>query len=84
MNGMTLKQGNRLEFFRALEEYRAALRGGVSGDIVQASMCIHAARGLDGIPRSWGRMVRDAFNTRGGMIETTETAKMERAAGGVA
>lgn len=57
MEGMTLKQIRRQEFWHALDAYREALRTGTG--IVSTSVRVHSAKG--GVPKSWWPLVNKAF-----------------------
>jgi len=56
MNGVTIKQANKEHFWKCLEVYKKAFKTGEN--FVAASLNIHAARGAEGVPESWGKYVR--------------------------
>lgn len=64
-NGGTLKQMAREEFWAALDAYKAALTSNDNAAIVATSVRVHAALGVDGVPKSCGKLVRDAFRSAG-------------------
>jgi len=59
----TMKQINRNRFFVLLEKYENALASGEN--VVGASLAIHAALGLDGVPKYYKRFVTRAFREVG-------------------
>lgn len=61
--GMTLKQMDRARFWKALDEYKEALR--TKENIVWASLQVHAALNGEGIPKSYRRLVTKAFSEAG-------------------
>lgn len=65
MTGATLKQMARAQFWDALTAYKTALASKDSAAIVATSLRIHAARGADGVPKHWGKYVRDTYNNAG-------------------
>ena len=56
----TVKNANKAHFWACLDQYKAALATGT--DIVPASLLVHQALGMDGVPKRWRRLVSDAFN----------------------
>ena len=59
--GMTLKQMARARFWKALDEYKEALR--TKENIVWASLQVHMA--LNAVPKSYRRYVTKAFSEAG-------------------
>lgn len=60
MPGMTLKQGNRVRFWRALDAYKIALNSPDFAGLARAGLIMHIELGGDGVPKSWKRFVRAA------------------------
>lgn len=65
MAGMTIKQMNRAQFWKALEAYKAALRKGESAAMVETSLKLHYALGGEGVPKSFKRFVTRAYHNNG-------------------
>ena len=63
----TMKQINRQRFFVLLDKYRDALSSGEN--VIGASVAIHAALGLDGVPKYYKRFVTQAFRESGNAEE---------------
>ncbi len=63
MEGMTLKQAARREFYDALEAYKLALQSKDSEAIVRTSIRVHAAKA--GVPKRAWRLVSATFKSGG-------------------
>ena len=59
ITGMTNKQFAQARFWRALDNYKAALESGDSHAIVLTSLAIHAAKG--GVSKRWWPLVNRAY-----------------------
>lgn len=77
----TLKEFNREEFWNALDAYKEALKTGKN--ITGTSLRIHAAQGLDGVPRYFRKYVTKAWKEtkcekRGNLIALAATDRTPR------